>query len=102
MRDPVEVQKKKARDAVTRAIMSGRLTPGPCSKCDRSPEVVKNRQIIHAHHPRGYSDDHLLDIEWLCSLCHRQEHVDLPPFRRPIFANAADDRAFRALDEKRQ
>ena len=58
----------KARQAASYAIASGRLIrPGHCenptcgTKC--KPE---------AHHYLGYEKEHWLDVEFLCSECHKE------------------------------
>lgn len=53
-----------AHDAIKRAVASGRLIrPQACEKC-----LVKSK--LHAHHHRGYSKEHYLDVQWLCPKCH--------------------------------
>jgi len=34
-----------------------------------------------AHHPRGYSSGHALDVEWLCARHHREVHAISPEQR---------------------
>ena len=57
-------ERVKARTMVSRAIRSGKLVRGDCSKCGL-PQA-------QAHHHRGYSD--AFDFIWLCAACHRLEH----------------------------
>ena len=52
-----------ARNAVYRAVRSGRLVKQPCMRC--------GRLAAHAHH-KNYS--RRLDVIWLCSQCHGREH----------------------------
>lgn len=68
-------QKEKARAAVKRAIEGGRLVREACSACGRPPGKPAGRQVIQAHHPRGYDEDRILDIEWLCTACHGKAHA---------------------------
>jgi ribosomal protein S27AE len=57
--------KANARFALNRAVKSGRITkPSECSRCG----VTGN---IQGHH-HDYSKR--LDVEWLCSKCHAEEH----------------------------
>lgn len=58
-------QKKKARYFVTNAIRDGKIIrPEICERC-------KNKGRIEAHHHKGYSIRHWLDIQWLCTPCHK-------------------------------
>lgn len=59
----------KARNAVSRAIKSGLLTIGLCTRCDRPPST-SGKQIIEAHHHKGYDPENHLEIIWLCRPCH--------------------------------
>ena len=58
-------EKYKARTAVGNAIRDGRLIRQPCQECGAAENV-------HAHH-HDYSKP--LDVTWLCSDCHWQEHA---------------------------
>jgi hypothetical protein len=65
-----------ARAAVRDAVKRGTLLRQPCW-CGRAGQ---------AHHPRGYDEEHRLDVEWLCALHHAAAHkamrvdgVPLPP-----------------------
>lgn len=57
-------QKVRARKAVQRAILAGRLVPQPCEHCGSTDN-------IHGHHA-DYSRP--LDVTWLCAYCHGAEH----------------------------
>lgn len=58
--------KVRAHIAVKRAVDSGELIkPRQCTDCNSNPRV-------NAHHP-DYSKP--LDVLWLCSLCHKKEHL---------------------------
>ena len=60
--------KNRARNAVNNAIRDGLLVkPEVCSKCH---EPTPSRKL-HGHHA-----DHaqLLNVEWLCTVCHGKEH----------------------------
>lgn len=63
-RDPDEQAKKSAVRQVRRAIAHGELVRQPCEKCGRSP--------AHAHH-EDYSRP--LEVQWLCPLHHKWEHM---------------------------
>ena len=59
--------KKAARDAVRRAMLSGRLSrPGRCSSCRRACKP-------HAHHD-SYLPAAQLKVKWLCRSCHARWH----------------------------
>lgn len=64
---PDAALKIKANSAVNIALLSRRIQrPSTCSKCGVhcKPE---------AHHHRGYAPEFWLDVQWLCSLCHKYE-----------------------------
>lgn len=61
-----------AREATAAAIQAGRLVRGPCAVCGLKPKVVDGRQRIEAHHHHGYSEQHSLDVQWLCRYHHRE------------------------------
>jgi hypothetical protein len=46
------------------------IKPTACEKCG----AEKPKRDIAAHHPRGYDEDHILDVEWLCRSCHAVVH----------------------------
>lgn len=62
---PWKYQKQKARNAVYRALKSGKLIKKPCIKCGQ----VEN---VHGHH-----QDYLkpLEVIWLCFACHKKIHI---------------------------
>ena len=55
-------EKKAARNAVTHALRDGRLVKEPC----HCGEVE-----VEGHH-KSYEEDKQLDVEWLCTKCHRK------------------------------
>lgn len=68
-------EKAAARDAVQRALRSGRLVRQPCFVCgaqhgnpDNHGGIVK----VEGHHP-DYK--HPLEVQWVCSLHHRPPWV---------------------------
>ncbi len=62
--------KYKARGAVANALSSGKiLRPSTCSSCG---DACKPQ----AHH-WSYEEEHWLDIIWLCTRCHADEHIRL-------------------------
>jgi hypothetical protein len=59
-------EKRKARTAAYHARQAGVLdVPAKCSRCGRADLQIEG------HHP-NYSRP--LDVEWLCTVCHGQEH----------------------------
>lgn len=68
-RNKLYPEKIKANNVVNRAVRTGKLTrPTDCSSCDNP------NGRIEAHHP-DYSKP--LEVIWLCSSCHREEHIKL-------------------------
>lgn len=65
------VEQRRAREAVKRALRSGKLQrPTSCSHCGEAERFGRDgRSLIQAHHHRGY--DCQLDVQWLCTQCHR-------------------------------
>lgn len=59
-------EKHRARRLLNHAVQCGRLVRQPCEKCGKTP--------AQGHHHRGYDPEHALDVQWLCSSCHREEH----------------------------
>jgi hypothetical protein len=60
-------QKIRARNAVSRALRTGRLVrASSCSACGRTERKL---QAHHADYARP------LDVIWLCSPCHKREHL---------------------------
>lgn len=59
----VSVDKKRAHNAVQRAIKAGNLNREPCEKC--------GAKKAHAHHD-DYSKP--LQVRWLCAKDHAREH----------------------------
>jgi ribosomal protein S27AE len=64
---PDTAPKLRARETLARAVRQGRIErPAECPRCG----VVGK---IQGHH-KDYSKP--LEVEWLCGLCHGQEHAD--------------------------
>jgi len=57
---------RKAHDAVSRAVKTGKLTPIPCEVCGKEPS--------EAHHYKGYEQENWLEVKWLCRSHHKLEH----------------------------
>jgi hypothetical protein len=57
-------QKRNARDAVRRAVKSGKIIKPTC--CESCGEASK----VEGHHYAGYNNPLL--VKWLCPKCHRQ------------------------------
>lgn len=70
--DEEREQRRLARLAVGRALRAGKLTRQPCEVC--------GKETVAAHHRNGY--DNPLDVVWLCSMHHGQEHYDMSYGRR--------------------
>lgn len=66
-----EPHQVRARNKVMKALKSGRLKPKPCEQCGMEGRAKDGRNIVQAHH-EDYSKP--LDVTWLCSKCHYQEH----------------------------
>ena len=58
---------RSAYTAVWRAKAAGLLVKRPCEVCG-----TENSQ---AHHHKGYSNEHRLDVRWLCPQHHSDEHA---------------------------
>lgn len=65
-KDPVEMAKTLARNALYAAIKNGKIRRQPCEVCG-DPKV-------HGHHD-DYSKR--LEVRWLCSVHHAQVHKEL-------------------------
>lgn len=62
--------KYKVMGAVATALSSGKISrPSTCSSCGK---ICKPQ----AHH-WSYEEEHWLDVVWLCTRCHADEHVRL-------------------------
>ena len=58
---------RSAGHAVEKALKNGSLSkPRRCARCDKP-------RTLEAHHHKGYSPEHWLDVRWLCSTCHAIE-----------------------------
>jgi hypothetical protein len=61
----VSAEKLSARNAINKAIMSGKITkPEVCEACG-------DRGLTHGHHD-DYSKK--LEVRWLCAPCHGEVH----------------------------
>jgi len=57
---------KKAKNAVNNAVTAGTIKrPEKCQKC-------KAKGSVEAHHHKGYDEENMLDIQWLCMSCHKE------------------------------
>jgi hypothetical protein len=70
----VSPEKVSARRKVREALRDGLLViASACQKCSHSPPPGRDgRRTLHAHHHNGY--DKPLDVEWICAVCHAEEH----------------------------
>jgi hypothetical protein len=57
-------ERRKAQQAVRRAVLAGQIEKWPCMECGAEAE---------AHHP-DYSNP--LAVVWLCKIHHRAAHFD--------------------------
>lgn len=64
-------EKRKANVAVGNAVRDGRLVKH--NKCEHCRTTEKS---IEAHH-WSYEPEHWLDVIWLCTTCHGEEHKRL-------------------------
>lgn len=72
-------EKRAAHIILGNAVRSGRINkPLSCSRCDRIPR----RRDLHGHH-HDYSKP--LDVEWVCVICHAEEHFPEAKMYRDIF-----------------
>jgi len=63
-------EKYKANHKVNNALRDGKLSrPDKCDGCGIECKP-------HAHH-WSYEEEHWLDVEWLCVVCHMQLHHSL-------------------------
>jgi hypothetical protein len=66
-------EKIRAHHKINNMIRDGKLfKPSICEMCG-----VKPKRIV-AHHWHGYDDEHILDVQWLCSQCHKNAHHNMP------------------------
>ena len=62
-------EKTRARNAVARALRTGRLMQSVrCEQC--GAEGVR----LHAHHHIGYEPEHWLEVRFICTACHGLIH----------------------------
>jgi hypothetical protein len=59
-------ERKRAVTAVNNAVRDGRIVRQPCARC--------GKPISHGHH-ENYRK--LLDVTWLCCVCHKQRHKEI-------------------------
>ena len=68
MSSPTQIDRRKARYAVSKAIRQGVIKkPGKCEMCG------KETGQLSGHH-ENYDHDRWLAIIWLCSMCHGFVH----------------------------
>lgn len=65
-----DLQKKLARKAVELALKHDLWfnKPEKCESCNKATN-------LHAHHYAGYSEPNWLKVRWLCTICHKHEHM---------------------------
>ncbi len=63
-------ERVKAANALNHAVRDGKIErPSICEHCDK-------KKFVEGHH-WSYLEEHWLDVEWLCILCHRKLHAIL-------------------------
>ncbi len=68
--DPENQLKVHARTAISNALLLGKIRkPLSCQCGGKYGAVCEGR--IEAHHHKGYSQEHWLDVEWLSAVCHK-------------------------------
>jgi hypothetical protein len=67
-RQPWDAVKGKARNDLNYAVDTGKVRRSDC--CESCRQAV----YVEAHHHRGYSPAHALDVLWLCKACHGFAH----------------------------
>jgi hypothetical protein len=68
----LELKKTRAHKLVLRAIYNGELVPlQQCEVC--SGPSLCGRQLA-SHHHKGYDEEHIFDVVWLCEACHIRAH----------------------------
>lgn len=69
--------KRRANMAVWRARQRGVLVkPNNCEGCE-TPELECNGGKLEAHHYLGYAREHQLNVQWFCTVCHKQADLAL-------------------------
>ena len=62
---------RKAHYYVSNAVRDKRLfKPNSCSQCGLADSGIE-RSMIEAHHYLGYEPEHWMDVQWLCTRCHK-------------------------------
>jgi len=64
-------RRRKVHAAVQKALRDGALIRSSC--CDHCGGSSPDRDL-DGHHHNGYSDEHILDLIWLCRSCHQRIH----------------------------
>ena len=58
-----------AYQRIFNAVQRGELVKSPtCQSCGK-------KKPLEAHHHKGYSEEHILDVLWLCKRCHEEAHA---------------------------
>lgn len=65
-----------ARRKFYRAVISGQIVPPEtCEHCGKIPGKSKDgARMIQGHHHKGYENEFIYDVEWLCPSCHKLAH----------------------------
>ena len=69
--------KDRARAAVKYAIKKGDLVPGTtCEECGKDPGLRSDgKRAIRADHHKGYTEEHFLDVRWVCPDCDGKAEI---------------------------
>jgi len=65
--------RRKAKEAVHRAIYAGRLLKPSKFRC-----VQCNKKAQHYHHHKGYAPEYWLNVIPVCAMCHKKIHNHSP------------------------
>lgn len=62
---------KKAKNAVNNGVNSGKIKkPDKCRNCGK-------KTSLEAHHHKGYDEENMTNVVWLCPKCHRSADAKL-------------------------
>lgn len=88
--------KTKARSLAVEAIRSGKLKrPRCCPKCGVFPKPFPTgKSGIDFHHTAGYDRENALIGEFICDLCHREEHGSTRPTPRSNWEPTEDEKQY--------
>lgn len=83
LRKPYEMEPRRARSALTKAIAKGTLVRTPCW-CG---EIE-----VQGHHHNGYGPGHELEVTWLCDAHHKAAHAAMRKTQQSVDETPKVDR----------